>query len=617
MSAYPCPKWRIWWVSAIVSSAVLAWSSLAGAQAVAEFALPTPGSLPYGIAAGADGALWFTEYVVNGDNGAPNTASAIGRITTAGAITEFPLPSAASTPQGIAAGPDGALWFIETGDTNSTPNVPVRIGRITTSGALTEFALPDAVDAAAPNGAIAAGSDGALWYTEVGSAFATPAIPSKIGRIALDGTITEFPLPLVYLYPESIAPGPDGALWFAEQNVSEPGVNAGVIGRITTSGTVTQFNLDHFDLSPFGIAAGPDGALWFAEEFSVGRISTAGAVTEYPISTTPVPGGIAAGPDGALWFFETADDNPSLLIGRLTTGGTNSIFPRPSGAGAPRSIVAGPDGAMWFTDFTGGRIGRVAPLASTSPLVAAVLPSSRSVEIGATATAFATIINGGTSPLTSCGIVPVTGMPADFLYQTTDPATNALTGAANVPVSIAGRGSQSFFMAFTVNAPFVPTDTVLGFDCAGADAAASVSGLNTVLLSGSTVPVPDVIALSATASGDGILDIAGPAGSASFAVATANIGAAGALTVIADTGAAALPVVLSLCATDPATAQCLAPPTTSLATTIDTGATPTFSIFAEAAGAIPFMPDTGRIFVRFIDADGTTRGATSVAVRTQ
>src|SRR5512135_1737336 len=67
----------------------------------------------YGIVAGPDGALWFTNY---GNN-------SIGRITTAGAITSYTDPSI-SQPNGIAAGPDGALWFTNHGNNS--------IGRITT-----------------------------------------------------------------------------------------------------------------------------------------------------------------------------------------------------------------------------------------------------------------------------------------------------------------------------------------------------------------------------------------------------------------------------------------------------------------------------------------------------
>lgn len=53
-----------------------------------------------------------------------------------------------------------------------------------------------------------------------------------------------------------------------------------------------------------------------------------------------------------------------------------------------------------------------------------------------------------------------------------------------------------------------------------------------------------------------------------------------------------------------------------MTTPIDANATPTFGIFITGSGAISFAPATNRIFVRFQDAGGITRGATSVAVRT-
>ena len=70
---------------------------------ITAFSLPTANTLPYGITAGPDGNLWFTEYYGN----------KIGRITPGGTITEFPLPAADSSPTAITAGPDGTLWFIE------------------------------------------------------------------------------------------------------------------------------------------------------------------------------------------------------------------------------------------------------------------------------------------------------------------------------------------------------------------------------------------------------------------------------------------------------------------------------------------------------------------------
>lgn len=55
------------------------------------------------IVVGPDGNLWFTKWHGN----------KIGRITPAGVITEFPVPTANSEPIGITAGPDGNIWFTE------------------------------------------------------------------------------------------------------------------------------------------------------------------------------------------------------------------------------------------------------------------------------------------------------------------------------------------------------------------------------------------------------------------------------------------------------------------------------------------------------------------------
>jgi hypothetical protein len=171
-------------------------------------------------------------------------------MTTSGTLTEFPVHTAASQPYGIAAGPDGNLWFTE-----SSGN---QIGRITTSGTVTEFTVPT------PGGGldgIAAGPDGNLWFTEGGA--------NQIGRITTGGTVTEFAIPTAGSGARSIAAGPDGNLWFTEQA-------GGNVGRITTSGTVTEFPIPTAASFPRGIAAGPDGNLWFTEQDGnkIGRITS-------------------------------------------------------------------------------------------------------------------------------------------------------------------------------------------------------------------------------------------------------------------------------------------------------------------------------------------------------
>jgi hypothetical protein len=272
---------------------------------------------------------------------------------------------------------------------------------------------------------------------------------------------------------------------------------------------------------------------------------------------------------------------------------------------------------VWFTEFGNNKIGRITAPSISNAVVAAVLPASRSIVVGGTATAFATIVNSTGAALNGCTITPLTPVPAGFLYQTTNPRTNALTGTPNTPVSIGANASQSFLIALTATATQTPIQVRFGFNCGGAPAAAITTGVDTLLYSASSSAVPDIVALAATVQNDGILHITGTNGSSAFAVASVNVGASGAITVSANTGSATLPLNLMLCQTNPTSGQCLGPPAASVSTTINANATPTFGIFGTASGAIAFLPATNRIFVQFRDANGVVRGATSVAVQTQ
>jgi hypothetical protein len=273
----------------------------------------------------------------------------------------------------------------------------------------------------------------------------------------------------------------------------------------------------------------------------------------------------------------------------------------------PSTLYAGTDGGGVFAiQFT-----------PPSALATAILPGSRSVQIGTPATAFATIINASPATATSCGLSPVTSIAATFLYQTTNPSTNALTGTPNTPVDIPAGGLQTNVFSFTPTAALSPTDVQLSFDCTNTDSALTMPGVNTLLLSASTNPVPDIVALAATLTNDGIVNIPGATGTGAFAVATVNVGAGGTITTSADTGGTSLTVNVLLCQTNPATGACFAAPASTVTTQINANATPTFAVFAQGSALVPFDPAHNRIFVRFKDGGGVTRGATSMAARTQ
>jgi streptogramin lyase len=379
----------------------------ASAGKISEFSLPsatpvnqstgiTTGNGPVGIVKGPDGNLWFAEYATN----------KIGRITPGGNVTEFAIPTqpggttpelSGAFPGGIAAGPDGKVWFTEAGSH--------KIGRVTTNGEITEFPLPTdntLYGYGSEPLEITTGPDGNLWFTEWGYGLEA----SKIGRITTNGEITEFPLStnnstvndpygtranLAY----GITAGPDGNLWFTEWNFNITGNSGGnsKIGRITPNGSITEFPLPTHDSgnTPYGelpaqITTGPDNNLWFTEYFSdqIGRITTNGNITEFPLpkdnstpsASTPsvstpsintlygkLPYGIVTGPDGNLWFTEVSGNQ----IGRISTSGSITEFRLSAYNGSsstntiagnePAGITVGPDNNLWFAEYSSNKIG--------------------------------------------------------------------------------------------------------------------------------------------------------------------------------------------------------------------------------------------------------------------
>ena len=273
-------------------------------------------------------------------------------------------------------------------------------------------------------------------------------------------------------------------------------------------------------------------------------------------------------------------------------------------------------------------------------IYAAVLPSSRAVQVGTPATAFATIINAGSTTATGCRIAPATTIPATFSYQTTDPATNQLTGTANTPVDIPAGGSQSFVFGVT---PTSSTDQELqlNFVCNNRPSAPVVVGVNTLEFFACVDRTSDVIAVVATPTQDGTIVVPSNGQMAAFSVAATNIGASesdspcGGLPLVGGepfritrysaVAESSAPVTLSVCQTN-ASGQCVGP---GSGVHLPTGAVRTFSVFVTANAAIPFDPATARVRVSFRENQTVTsifqppkhvsldRGSTSVAVRTQ
>ena len=288
------------------------------------------------------------------------------------------------------------------------------------------------------------------------------------------------------------------------------------------------------------------------------------------------------------------------------------------------------DGFSNLAEFLAGS-DPVAPTSVPSPSVstttaASVLPLSRSAQVGNTVTAFATILNVGPEMLVNCTLAPNTPLDATFFFNTTDPATNAVTGAINEGANIAAasetvdgtvNGMASYVFGFTPTAAFDPVDVSIRFSCDNSDAVSVLSGINTISLSASETAVPDIVALAATPTANGVLSIPDIAAPGAFSVASVNLGASGGVTATATANSQGvpLPLTLTLCETD-LSGACINPlvPAETVTTMVETEDTSTFSVFVSASEVIDFAPGSNRITVEFRDDIDVVRGSTGVAV---
>jgi YVTN family beta-propeller protein len=518
----------------------------------------TAGNLPLGIAVAADGSSAY--FVNNGDSTVSVYDAALQTVIATVPVGNYPL--------GAALTPDGAqLWVCNYNDAS--------ISIINT--------VTDAVSATITgvNGcsALTFTPDGSAAYVVAGLGVMVMSTASHdvLGTYTFNGDALQ------------VAFTPDGAQAYVTA-VNSIEIIDTAHGTDTSLSVVGQNN---------GIAVNPDGTEAWATNEASDEVLVIDTATNAITATIPVQGtptGIKFSADGSKAFVIAAGIDYVQVIDAASRQIVDQITVAPNLQSIGNFIATAPPG---------------------SPLAAAVLPGGRSVEIGTPATVFATIINGGSTTLDACGISIPGSSNFSFDYQTTDPATNALIGSPDTPVTIDAGGYQTYVLTFQSSSALQLDALPLQFGCDAVTPAPVTPGVNTVDLLFSPVPVADIIALAATASGNGVVTVPfSQNGAAAFAVASVNAGSGANLTLSTDTGDATLPITVSLCETNPSTGQCLAPPSATLALSFAPNATPTFSFFVVASGDVPFSPGTSRIFVRFTDAGGTSHGSTSVAVTT-
>jgi virginiamycin B lyase len=286
------PDGNIWFTDQVIPSVVYA---INPANASLVYTYRIPNTDMQGITTGSDGALWTSDQDLEG----------IDRITTAGVLTQYQLPGG-GCPEGITSDSAGQLWVLDNCGIVWTLSVGGQFAQA--ANGLGPFSTP--------TNSITVGPDGAIWWSGDGN----------IGRYnPADSSTQEIPVPnsgsVVYL-----AAGTDGAIWYTA-NASSPAMFIGRIpmngdGPFNTSTTFTVNVAQPVGAQMAGITAGADNAMWFVVSNNVntnyiGEISlSSDAISTFPIPTTACGAWeITRGPDGSLWFTER--NNPPGQIGRV------------------------------------------------------------------------------------------------------------------------------------------------------------------------------------------------------------------------------------------------------------------------------------------------------------
>jgi streptogramin lyase len=318
---------------------------------------------PDGIVAGPDGKLYFAE----------SGLGKIGIISTTGHVTEVGLPGGSPSPQDLAVA-NGKVWF--------TDPPQSAIGSITVGATHTVNEYSHGMPSGARPHDITLGPDGKLWFTDTMNNQVDELDPAHPAA----GVTTHPSTALTGAEPFGITSGPGNKLWFTERS----GNAIATLNPRNPNVVPTTFSTGIAPASkPRGIATGPDGNVWFTEQAGdqIGRITPGGTVTEFPLPTaTSTPAGIVAGPDDALWFVENngGTTEPSCLggngrsgaVGRITPGGVITEYPLTDevsrhtgdqGCTGPFYLTVGPDGNIWFTEILDARVGRITtpPVAGT------------------------------------------------------------------------------------------------------------------------------------------------------------------------------------------------------------------------------------------------------------
>lgn len=294
----------------------------------------SPSTLSY-ITVGPDRNLWMVEppsgLLVVTPSGPPPAQPTIQRSFTVPSGTGSPPPSSL---QGIATGPDGAIWL-----TDATNGGVDRVN--VANGTIANYPSNQS-----PSG-IASANTGTMW---IGSGQFETLVNLTVG-----GDFTPI-LASPSNEPMRIVQAPDGGIWFTEGNK---------VGRYDPVGMGLQEINVPSGGAAFDLCAEPNGNIWLTANSSTSNVyQITGTPGSFTVSTFNVAAGasltgIACGVDNAIWYLDSGNN----AVGRisLNPGNKQTTYAIPDANFGPRYITVGPDGSLWYTSNNASLFGHIIP----------------------------------------------------------------------------------------------------------------------------------------------------------------------------------------------------------------------------------------------------------------
>jgi virginiamycin B lyase len=283
-----------------------------GAPRFVEYRMAEAQESPTAIAAGADGAVWFT--IDRSDSIGRVLNGAIERVSTSGRNIE---------PLGLGVAPDGSAFF--------TDAIGGAIARVSRDGQISRFKLDTPI---VRLGRLAVAPDGSAWFAE--------STEYSITQLK-DGSLIRHEVESPRGDPFGVAVAPSGVVWATLQSGDQ-------LLRIGADGHADTFDVPHPGAVPTDIAVGPDGSAWFIEIRGnrIGRLHD-GKFAEFEVGVENAGlSGIAVAGDGSVWFGMLR----KASLGRLRDGKV-AIFPLPRKDARPFSVAVDPANNVWYADISG------------------------------------------------------------------------------------------------------------------------------------------------------------------------------------------------------------------------------------------------------------------------